>query len=167
MPSTPHHKTVAPGGGKTVRLFGVLFSYKVESADSGGDLAVLQIEIPPRTLIKPHLHTREDEYSVVLSGNLGVRVGDETFEAAEGSYLVKPRGTPHAMWNAEATPATVIEILSPGGLETYFEEMAPILERHGSPEEYYGLGERYGISIQDNWVKDLEQTYGVTLNPTK
>ena len=50
-------KIVAPGEGKTVMLFGVRFSYKVESADSGGTLAVLEVEIPAHTLVKPHNHT--------------------------------------------------------------------------------------------------------------
>ena len=39
-------RMVAPGEGKTVRLFGVRFSYKVEKAHSGGSLAVLEVQIP-------------------------------------------------------------------------------------------------------------------------
>ena len=43
-PSSLSPKLVAPGEGKTVELFRVRFDYKVESADSGGSLAVLEIE---------------------------------------------------------------------------------------------------------------------------
>lgn len=156
-------KLVAPGDGKTVMLFGVRFSYKVESADSGGDLAVLEVEIPARTLVKPHNHSREDEFSLVLEGSVGVRVGDRVLEAGPGAYLVKPRGTPHAMWNAGSTPARVAEILRPAGLESYFEQLAPILSEHGTPPEYYQLAENYGITIQDDWIEDLERSYGVKL----
>lgn len=167
MTAAPAPKLVAPGEGKTVTLFGVRFEYKVESADSGGALSVLQIEIPPRTLVKPHNHTREDEFSLVLSGTVGARIGDTVQEAAEGSYLVKPRGIPHAMWNTGSEPATVIEILSPGGFERYFEELAPILRHEGGagPNEYYELAQNYGISIRDDWVEELESTYGVKLSP--
>ena len=70
-PSTP--RLVAPGEGTTVRLFGVRFDYKVESADSGGSLAVLEVEIPAKTLVKPHNHTREDEFSLILAGVKVVR----------------------------------------------------------------------------------------------
>jgi len=94
---------------------------------------------------------------------VGVRVGDRVLEAGPGAYLVKPRGIPHAMWNAASTPARVAEILCPGGLESYFEELAPILGEHRAPPEYYELAERYGITIQDDWIKDLEATYGVKL----
>jgi quercetin dioxygenase-like cupin family protein len=156
-------KLVTPAEGKTVLLFGVRFSYKVVSADSGGRLAVLEVEIPPRTLVKPHTHSREDEFSLVLSGSVGVRVGDRVLEAGPGSYLLKPRGTPHAMWNTGSAPAKVAEILSPAGLEDYFEQLAPILAEHGTPPEYYELAERYGIIIENDWIEELERTYGVKL----
>jgi quercetin dioxygenase-like cupin family protein len=163
MPAAPRFKQVTPGDSKIVKLFGVRFDYKVEQDDSGGNLAVLEVEIPAKTLVKPHSHTREDEYTLVLAGTIGARVGDRVLEAGAGSYLVKPRDTPHAMWNASDSPAKVVEMLSPGGLEKYFEELAPILTRHDPPESYYGLAERYGITIEDEWIEELERTYGVKL----
>ncbi len=163
MTSAFSPKMVAPGEGKTVMLFGVRFTYKVVSTDSGGSLAVLEVEIPAGTLVKPHNHSREDEFSLVVSGTVGVRVGDRVLEAGPGTYLVKPRGTPHAMWNAASVPAKVVEILSPAGLEAYFEELAPILAQHRTPPEYYDLAENYGISIQDEWIEELERTYRVKL----
>ena len=96
------------------------------SGDCGGRLAVLEVEIPPGT-------------------------------------LVKPCGVPHAMWNAGGTPATVAEILSPAGLEESFEKLAPILAAHRPAAEYYQLAEDYGITIQDDWIEELEQAYGVRL----
>ena len=166
--AAPHERgvpgqVVAAGEGKTVMLFGVRFGYKVVSGDSGGRLAVLEVEIPPRTLVKPHSHAREDEFSLVLSGTVGVQTGDRVSEAGPGAYLVKPRGVPHAMWNAGSTPATVAEILSPAGLEEYFEKLAPILAAHRPAAEYYQLAEDYGITIQDDWIEELERTYGVKL----
>ena len=156
-------KAIAPGGGKTVMLFGVRFSYKVETADSGGTLAVMEVEIPARTLVKPHNHTREDEFSLVLEGTVGVRVGDRQLTAGPGSYLVKPRHTPHATWNATSAPARVVEILAPAGLEAYFEELAPVLSEHRPAPEYYQLAERYGITIADDWIEALERAHGVKL----
>ena len=59
--------------------------------------------------------------------------------------------------------ATVAEILNPAGLEGYFEALAPILTEHRTPPEYYQLAEDYGIVIEDNWIPELERTYGVRL----
>jgi quercetin dioxygenase-like cupin family protein len=156
-------KMIAPGEGKTVMLFGVRFSYKVETADSAATLAVMEVEIPAHTLVKPHNHTREDEFSLVLQGTVGVRVGDRELTAGPGSYLVKPRHTPHAMWNATGEVARVVEILSPAGLEAYFEELAPVLAEHRPAAEYSQLAERYGITIQDDWIEELERVHGVKL----
>lgn len=163
MPTPPMPKLVAPGEGQTVMLFGVRFDYKVVTADSGGGLAMLEVEIPAGTLVKPHNHSREDEFSLVLDGTVGIRVGDQVLQASRGAYLVKPRGTPHAMWNTQSTSAKVLEILSPAGLEGYFEQLAPILARHDPPERYYGLAKDYGITIEDSWIEELEGTYGVKL----
>jgi len=96
-------------------LFGVRFSYQVVSADSGGSLAVVGVEIPAGTLVKPHNHSREDEFSLMLLGTAEARIGGRVLEAGPGACLVKPRGTRHAMWNAASVPATLAEILFPAG----------------------------------------------------
>ena len=163
MSTTPTAKVVPPGAGRRVMLFAVRFDYMVTSADSGGALAALEVTIPPKTLVKPHNHSREDEYTVVLDGTVGARVGDRVVEAGAGASMVKPRGIPHAMWNAGAEPARVLEVLSPGGLEEYFEELAPGLRAKIPPAEYDALAERYGLTIVNEWIEELERTYGVKM----
>jgi quercetin dioxygenase-like cupin family protein len=163
MATAPAAKLVEPGQGKTIMLFAVRFDYKVTSADSGGALAALEVTIPPRTLVKPHNHSREDEFTVVLAGTVGARVGDRVVEAGAGASMVKPRGTPHAMWNLGPEAARVLEVVSPGGLEDYFEELAPVLRAKAPPSEYDALAERYGLTIQNDWIEELERTYKVKL----
>jgi quercetin dioxygenase-like cupin family protein len=163
MATAPAAKLVEPGQGKTIMLFAVRFDYKVTSPDSGGALAALEVTIPPRTLVKPHNHSREDEFTVVLAGTVGARVGDRVVEAGAGASMVKPRGTPHAMWNLGPEPARVLEVVSPGGLEDYFEELAPVLRAKAPPSEYDALAERYGLTIQNDWIEELERTYQVKL----
>ena len=163
MSTAPTAKMVAPGEGKDVLLFAVRFDYKVTSTDSGGALAALEVAIPPGTLVKPHNHSREDEFTVVLAGTVGARVGDQVVEAGTGASLVKPRGIPHAMWNTGPEPARVLEVLSPGGLEDYFEELAPALRAKVPAAEYDALAARYGLTIQNDWIEELERAYGVKL----
>lgn len=167
MNGAPGGRHVQPQGGESISLYGVRFTYKVLAEDTGGALSVLETVIPPRTLVKPHSHSREDEFSLVLHGPVGVRLGDREFEAPSGSYLVKPRGVPHALWNAGPEPATVVEILSPAGFERYFQELAPILQHSGPEwtERYRALGEAYGITVLDDWTDELEARYAVRLNP--
>ena len=57
---------------------------------------------PVGALVPPHLHTREDEYSIVTEGEIGFRSGDREVVLGPGGYITKPRGELHAMWNAGA-----------------------------------------------------------------
>ena len=163
MSTAPTVRVVPPGEGKRVMLFAVRFDYKVTSADSGGALSALEVTIPPGTLVKPHNHSREDEFTYVLAGTVGVRVGDRVVEAGAGASMVKPRGIPHAMWNTGPEPARVLEVVAPGGLEHYFEELAPALRAKMPPAEYDALAARYGLTIQNDWIEELERTQGVKL----
>jgi mannose-6-phosphate isomerase-like protein (cupin superfamily) len=149
---------------RSTTLYGVRFGFIVDAEETGNAISIVECEIPPRTLVKPHVHTKEDEFSVIMSGRLGVRLGDEELEVVPGDHLVKPRGIPHAIWNPGSEPAKLIEILSPGGFERYFEEIAPILEgRQGDANAYYELAQRYGIDVIDPWVDELGAKHGVTL----
>ena len=95
-----------------------------------------------------------------------MRAGDETTEEVPtGSWLIKPRSVPHAMWNLSDEPARVLEVVMPGGMEHYFEEIAPVLREHG-PEwtkRYTAIAQAYGLTILDDWSDELKAKYGITL----
>jgi quercetin dioxygenase-like cupin family protein len=84
-----------PDSHRTLSLYEVAFTYKLEGTSTDGALAVLEVTIPPRTLVKPHQHSKEDEFSLILSGRVGARIGDTTHEVVgAGASLVKPRDIP-------------------------------------------------------------------------
>ena len=75
--------------------------YLLRGEDTGGHFALLEHTIPPRALAAPmHTHEREDEYSLVLEGRVGAQIGDDVVVAEPGQLIRKPRGIPHAFWNA-------------------------------------------------------------------
>jgi quercetin dioxygenase-like cupin family protein len=155
-----------PSSQQSLALFAVEFGYRLDGAHTDGRLAVLEVTIPPRTLVKPHQHSREDECSLILSGTVGARIGDTYYEEIPaGSSIVKPRDIPHAMWNVTDEPARILELVTPAGLEQYFVELAPVLRERGPEwtERFYALAEQYGLTILDDWSKELQQRYGITL----
>jgi quercetin dioxygenase-like cupin family protein len=157
---------ILPRDSSRLHLYDVAFQWGIGAEQTDGALSLLEVTIPPRTLIKPHAHTREDEFSLVLSGTIGVRTGDDTVEEVPaGSWLIKPRNVPHAMWNVADEPARILEVVMPGGLEGYFEKIAPILTEHG-PEwtaRYDAAAEEYGLEILNDWSTELQAKYGITL----
>ena len=116
----PH--VVLPDQARQITLYDVKFRYGVAADGTDGALSMLEVTVPPRTLVKPHMHTKEDEFTLILAGSVGARLGDKTIEEIPaGSWLVKPREIPHAMWNVGTEPARILEVVTPGGLERYFE----------------------------------------------
>ena len=159
-------KVVRPDEARRISLYDVVFRYGIGAAETGGKLSMLEVTIPPRTLVKPHMHTLEDEYTLILDGTVGASVGDETVEEIPaGSWLAKPRNVRHAMWNVSAEPARILEVVMPGGIERYFEQIAPVLTEHGPDwtKRYDALAEEYGLEILDDWSNELQARYGITL----
>src|SRR3954471_22277179 len=88
--------------------------YLIESDATDGRVALIEHTIAPRSLAAPvHTHDLEDEYSYVLEGRMGAQIGDEVIEAGPGELVVKPRGIPHAFWNAGDEPCRVLEMITP------------------------------------------------------
>ena len=159
-------KVVPPDEASTLQLYDVAFRWGIGADQTDGALSMLEVTIPPKTLIKPHVHTREDEYSLVLSGPIGVRTADDIVEEVPtGSWLIKPRSIPHAMWNVGEQPARVLEVVVPGGLERYFADIEPILKQKGPEwtQRYSATAEAYGLDILDDWTNELKERYGITL----
>ena len=77
-------KVVRPDEARRTSLYDVVFRYGIGSAETDGKLSMLEVTIPPRTLVKPHTHTIEDEYTLILDGKVGLGLGDETFEESWG-----------------------------------------------------------------------------------
>ena len=159
-------KVVLANETNQIQLYDVRFRYGVGSAETDGGLSMLEVTVPPKTLIKPHMHTREDEFTLVLDGTVSARLGDDVVEVIPaGSWLVKPRAIPHAMWNVTGEPARILEVVAPGGLERYFEQIAPVLMEHG-PEwakRYDALADEFGLTILNDWTDELQARYGVRL----
>ena len=139
--------------------------HKVTAEVSGGSLTVEEWGLPPGGLIPPHTHTREDECNFVLEGELTCDVGGEIVVAPAGSYVVKPRGVPHALYNAGTGPVRVLEILTPGGFESYFDEYEEIASSNMDEDEHLKaraeLGERYGVTWHDERIPEARTRFGI------
>ena len=138
----------------------------IESAQSGGTFALVEHPIGPRVLAAPmHTHEREDEYTFVLEGEVGVQVDEAVRVARPGDLVFKPRGVPHAFWNAGDAPARALEIISPAGFERYFAEIAPLLPpNHTGPPDEQALGAvmaRYGLEMDFGSVPVLVERHGL------
>ena len=157
---TTERIVVRPGEGKSVWLGGLGVDFKLWGEDTAGQFAVVEHPLEAGRLVYPHIHDREDEFSYVLEGQIGARVGDQELTAGPGCYVLKPRRVPHTFWNPGPGPARVLEIISPAGFERYFEQ-APTVTSRGEGE---ALASRYGLGPVPEWhIEDLKARYHLKL----
>ena len=158
-------KVVGPNDGNSVDLGGLGVRFMIGSGEAGGGFSLVEHPIAPRALAAPlHRHANEDEYSYVLEGRMGAQLGDEIVEAGPGELVFKPRNQWHSFWNAGDEPARVLEIISPGGFEKYFEEIAPLLPPSRPEPDFPALAEvraRYGLEMDTDSIGPLVERHGL------
>ena len=156
---------LTPQEGKSVWLGGMGVDFKLATEQTGGSFSIVEHPIDPGIMVPPHMHTREDEFSYVLEGEIGARIGDQVLHATPGCYIVKPRGILHTFWNAGSKRARLIEIISPAGFEKYFAELAELFHGDGPPdfEKLAQIANRYGLTFDMNWIPELTAKYNLKL----
>jgi quercetin dioxygenase-like cupin family protein len=160
--STPDHRSARGRIRRNSGSIGVAF--KLWGADTGGAVSIVEHPFPVGALVWPHLHAREDEYSIVTEGQIGFRSGDREVVLGAGGYITKPRNEMHAMWNAGDVPARMIEVISPAGFENFFKEVSELLTS-GPPDmaEIAARAANFGLQFgEPPWLPDVISRYRLT-----
>lgn len=134
-------------------------------AETGGSFSIVEHLLAPRELAAPlHMHSREDEYTIVVRGMIGCLLGDEVFHAGSGEVVRKPRDQWHTFWNAGDEPARVLEVISPTGFETYFKEIGQFFPDDAAPDlqAMAGISERYGLQMDFGSLPQLIERFGLS-----
>lgn len=149
--------------GKVIDLGSLGVRFMARAPETGGGFSLVEHPIPPHTLAAPmHRHTWEDEYSFVLEGRMGALLGEQTIYAEAGELAFKPRRQWHTFWNPDDTPCRILEIISPGGFEGFFDELAGAMERpEFEPMRIAELGARYGLDLDLQSVPRLCAEHGL------
>jgi quercetin dioxygenase-like cupin family protein len=136
--------------------------FRLSGEHTGGQVAIVEHPFPPGALVPPHVHTREDEFSIVTAGAIGFRSGSDEVVLEAGGYITKPRGELHTMWNAGPEEARMIEVITPSGFENFFRELAEMIESGPpDPTAVASLGASYGLFFDPTWVPELMEKYGL------
>jgi quercetin dioxygenase-like cupin family protein len=157
---------LGPQDGHSVDLGGLGVRFMLSAAQTDGGFALVEHPLAPRALAAPmHTHTHEDEYSYVLEGRVGFQLDEEVVEAGPGELVFKPRGVRHSFWNAGDEPARLLELISPGGFEQYFAEIAEAIPADGPPdmEKLERAREKYGLEMELDSVPELCERHGLTM----
>lgn len=91
---------------------------------SGGTMSIVDSVSPPRSGPPRHIHHDADEVFVILSGECEFWLEGETFTAGPGETTFIPRGKEHTFRVTSDHPCRHLLVLTPGGFEGFFAEMA-------------------------------------------
>lgn len=143
---------LAPGEGEALWFNGGLGVLKATADQTDGHFAAMELLAPKGFASPLHIHRAEDEFFVVLDGEVRVRHGDEIIEAVTGSLIFGPRGVPHS-FRVDSDEARLLLFFGPAGVEGFFRDggkpararsLPPVGEEFLDKEALKAVGARYG-----------------------
>lgn len=140
-----------PGEGETLTVAGESITFKASSEDTQGAWALIEFHVPPHFAGPPlHWHKIEHEAFYVLSGTVTLQIEERVVKAPAGSFALVPPGVVHTFSNKEDVPTSFLALVSPGGLEGFFRELATSMQQEttwppADMSKYIALNTKYGI----------------------
>ena len=113
--------TLGPG---TIDWNGTLYRKLLAPAETGGAMSIVDSLSPAGSGPPRHIHHAEDETFVILTGTVTFWLEGETFTRGPGTSVYVPRGREHTFRVAGDAPSRHLVILTPGGFEGFFADMA-------------------------------------------
>ena len=100
-------------------------AFKTSTADTSGNLFVIE-----HSNLKPggppvHLHLMQEEWFYVMEGEVLFQIGEKRLQLEAGDSVLAPRKVPHAFTAVGAKPAKMLIAFSPAGkMEQFFIDAA-------------------------------------------
>jgi quercetin dioxygenase-like cupin family protein len=111
---------------------------------SGGRLTLVEDRLKPGFFLARHHHKKMIEIFYVLEGVVEFAFDDEAVAATPGTTLNVPPDVWHEVRSPEG--AKLLTIFSPGGFDTYLEELVALTEgQYGDAAFMRELSEKYDV----------------------
>jgi quercetin dioxygenase-like cupin family protein len=157
--STPRAYKRSPALSNSTWYKGILTSQMAGTADNGGAFDLVIGKMRRGTEPPPHVHSREDEFFYILSGEMRVYADGEVFQVTAGECMSLPRGKSHA-WLITSDEVHLIAVITPGGFFDAINKMNAPAERMEVPADADIV--TYANADLTETIKVFEQ-YGVRL----
>lgn len=144
------------GDGPSIWVVGDRYTIKASGDDTGGAYSMIEAWVPPQSGPPPHVHHREDEAFYILEGSLDFHADGQTFRPDPGAWISLARGSLHWFRNVGETPARMLIMTTPAGLEQFFLEIGRPVADGDEPtppsqdeiERLLEAAPRYGLEIR-------------------
>jgi quercetin dioxygenase-like cupin family protein len=121
LPRTTDGYGLGPGEGEALWFNGGLGVLRATGDQTDGRFAMLELLAPKGFASPLHIHRKEDEFFLVLSGEVRVQHGEAVIEAVAGSLVYSPRDAAHA-FRVDSAEARMLLFFGPAGVEGFFRD---------------------------------------------
>ncbi|WP_211206647.1 cupin domain-containing protein [Wenxinia marina] len=111
------------------------------------DASVIEEIVPPGVAGPWHRHSREDEVSYVIEGTFRIWRGEEVFDIGPGGVALLPRDQAHTFQNVGSTTGRLLTVVTPAGLERFFQEVAERGLGEDDLDEVVAVAAEFGVEI--------------------
>ena len=135
---------VMPGEGKIYNWSQDRMSIKSTLDLSDGRVTLAEDQLKPGFLLARHHHRKMIEIFYILEGEVKFAFDDEVVVCPPGTTINVPPNVHHEVTSAAG--ARMLTILSPGGFDTYLEELSVLTESQYADGAFMrALDERFDI----------------------
>jgi quercetin dioxygenase-like cupin family protein len=124
FPTSPYSLTNDEG--KKIPSLGALVVVKATAEQTDGTFNLLEVTCLPEYATSLQIHYSEDVAVYILEGTLTIFWGSDKNEAVAGSYFYQPRGIPHGFRVEGDTPARILYMTFPAGIDRFVIEQGQL-----------------------------------------
>ncbi len=137
-----------PGEGEAVKNpVGGHITFKARGDQTQGAVFAVESVIAPGEGPPLHVHPEMDEVWYVLEGRFRVKLDDKTEDAEPGTFVFIPRGVAHTWQNVGDAPGRFLAIVTPAGLERFFERFAEVADDVPRLDAFRTIGSETGMDV--------------------
>jgi len=115
-----------------VGVVGDTYTILLSGTDTAGQFGLIDMHIPLGGGPPPHRHDFEETF-ILLEGEIQVTFRGEKRVVRAGETIHIPANAPHQFHNLSSSPARMLSICSPAGLEEFFREVGIPVETRTTP----------------------------------
>lgn len=145
---------------ETIAIGASAYSMLLSGQQSNGQLAIIEMLVPPNAGPVPHEHKGFQECFYVLEGAVELKTKEHTIPAKQGDLIHIPlEGPVHCFKNTSSVNARLLCIVVPSGLDAFFREVGRNIPAGTLPEAIPPSAE------QQLHIHQTAEKYGQKLYP--